>query len=240
MPTFPAVALERLLEPSESKSKSKSQHIYISPALYTTPNPTPVPNSSPSSVSPSPYVLNRKGRGSASEIPPPDLRLHGFHPKEGNDCSLKERDEEEEEACLDVPLLQDEEEEEEVVVQGNGGDSSAPKEREEEEEDEEIVEGNGGMSSAAKEGEEEEEDEEEGGLDEFADPCDSMSVASSCCGSTADTASSKHRLLSIQNEFYDAPDGMQSTKHFSLFPCAFFAVYFVLFAMCCGAKFGNL
>lgn len=82
---------------------------------------------------------------------------------------------------------------------------------EDEDEDEEGLEAvQGKPSSSAKEREQE---EKEGVLDEFADPCDSMSVASSC-GSNG--ASSKHRLLSIQTEFYDAPDDFLSDGSTSL------------------------
>ncbi|XP_068660375.1 uncharacterized protein [Aristolochia californica] len=84
MPTFTAVALERLIDPGERGSHlktnspsslkqlnapnknnvpipKKSSHIYFSPSLYTTPDPTPIPDY-PVSVSPSPYVYNRKRR----------------------------------------------------------------------------------------------------------------------------------------------------------------------------------
>ncbi|XXG78833.1 hypothetical protein AAC387_Pa09g0011 [Persea americana] len=214
MPTFPAVALERLLEPASptkpeklKQVKSSQKHIYISPALYTTPNPTPVPNSSPSSASPSPYVVNWKRRGgSENPPPPPDLQLHGFHVNTNNSKEDEDEDEDEEEGEV------------KQTGQGQGHDEEEEEEApdylgivpilDEEEEGLEVVQGK--PSSSAKEREEE---GKEGVLDEFADPCDSMSVASSC-GSNG--ASSKHRLLSIQTEFYDAPDDFLSDGSTSL------------------------
>lgn len=91
MPTFTAIALDRLLEPGTSKSASKSTpnlrpplskppnskleevsskstterkvpRPQISPALYATPKTTPLPDS-PSSFPPSPYIINHKRRG---------------------------------------------------------------------------------------------------------------------------------------------------------------------------------
>lgn len=91
MPTFTAIALDRLLEPGASKSINKSTpdsrppHVkppnsklekvngkstrerkvprpQISPALYATPKATPLPDS-PSSFPPSPYIVNHKRRG---------------------------------------------------------------------------------------------------------------------------------------------------------------------------------
>ncbi|KAK8717575.1 hypothetical protein V6N13_044836 [Hibiscus sabdariffa] len=86
MPTFSAIALDRLLEPGASKSVDKSgpnmkpplpktklipnskqerkvNHPQISsPALYATPEATPLPDS-PSSFPPSPYIINHKRRG---------------------------------------------------------------------------------------------------------------------------------------------------------------------------------
>lgn len=91
MPTFTAIALDRLLEPGVSKSSPKSisdsktvpnmklerrnstptvatttekKHHWtqISPALYATPEVTPLPDS-PTSFPPSPYIINHKRRG---------------------------------------------------------------------------------------------------------------------------------------------------------------------------------
>lgn len=89
MPTFTAIALDRLLEPGASKSVDKSVPISmpvpnsqklerttsvpttknklpprskLKPALYTTPEVTPLPGS-PSSFAPSPYIINHKRRG---------------------------------------------------------------------------------------------------------------------------------------------------------------------------------
>ncbi|KAI3839632.1 hypothetical protein MKX03_018690 [Papaver bracteatum] len=103
MPTYTAIALERLLEPNSSspsysssksnfkyqnnnsvvtttKTKKPQKHIYISsPALYTTPEPAPIPYTSTSdSVSPSPYVVNRKRRDHFHVIPEATNRHHGF------------------------------------------------------------------------------------------------------------------------------------------------------------------
>lgn len=93
MPTFTAIALDRLLEPGASKSVMKStselkpvpdvklqrrnsaslattenKPIWsrITPALYATPEATPLPDSpsSRSSFPPSPYLINHKIRGS--------------------------------------------------------------------------------------------------------------------------------------------------------------------------------
>lgn len=90
MPTFTAIALDRLLEPGPSKTVMKSNSDLnsvvphsklerrnsastektenkplwpqISPALYATPEATPIPDS-PSSFPPSPYIINHKRRG---------------------------------------------------------------------------------------------------------------------------------------------------------------------------------
>ncbi|XP_034683660.1 uncharacterized protein LOC117912952 [Vitis riparia] len=89
MPTFTAIALDRLLEPGASKTVMKSASdlkpvpdsklerrnststvttenkplwSQISPALYATPEATPLPDS-PSSFPPSPYIINHKRRG---------------------------------------------------------------------------------------------------------------------------------------------------------------------------------
>ncbi|KAE9612972.1 hypothetical protein Lalb_Chr05g0212661 [Lupinus albus] len=91
MPTFTAIALDRLLEPGASKPVDKSVTTSIpvpnsrklerttsvptaknkiparpplKPALYTTPEVTPLPDSpSSSSFPPSPYIINHKRRG---------------------------------------------------------------------------------------------------------------------------------------------------------------------------------
>ncbi|KAG0465327.1 hypothetical protein HPP92_019491 [Vanilla planifolia] len=100
MPTFTAVALDRLLEPgsrnpaipkpppspfrlgsfplpteSNSRRKSTPQLPLTSPALYATPESTPLPDS-PFSFPSSPYIINHKRRGprlqnSLSKPPPP-------------------------------------------------------------------------------------------------------------------------------------------------------------------------
>nr|XP_010940103.1 uncharacterized protein LOC105058764 [Elaeis guineensis] len=83
MPTFTAIVLDRLLEPSPSRnpalrpplapvkvekappSPSGKKNIrcpIASPALYATPENTPLPDS-PSSFPPSPYIINHKRRG---------------------------------------------------------------------------------------------------------------------------------------------------------------------------------
>ncbi|XP_054825152.1 uncharacterized protein LOC129322792 [Prosopis cineraria] len=88
MPTFTAIAFDRLIEPRASKSVDKSapssmpvpnsklerrssappatikkaSRPPLKPALYATPEVTPVPDS-PSSFPPSPYVVNHKRRG---------------------------------------------------------------------------------------------------------------------------------------------------------------------------------
>ncbi|CAI0392341.1 unnamed protein product [Linum tenue] len=89
MPTFSAIALDRLLEPGASKSVDKStpqpkpppprpslhrrnstsiterspHRPQLTPSLYTTPEATPVPPSSPTSYTSSPYIINHKRRG---------------------------------------------------------------------------------------------------------------------------------------------------------------------------------
>lgn len=89
MPTFTAIALDRLIEPGASKpvhqsapnsmpvlnskkhERSSSESIpkkkapprpQLKPALYATPEVTPLPDS-PSSFPPSPYIINHKRRG---------------------------------------------------------------------------------------------------------------------------------------------------------------------------------
>ncbi|RWR72806.1 Bacteriophage N4 adsorption B [Cinnamomum micranthum f. kanehirae] len=78
MPTFTAIALDRLLEPrpqnsvsrpfmpkpdmQNSSSEKKTRRAYVSPALYTTPEATPLPDS-PVSFPPSPYIVDHKRRG---------------------------------------------------------------------------------------------------------------------------------------------------------------------------------
>ncbi|XP_059459043.1 uncharacterized protein LOC132188566 [Corylus avellana] len=92
MPTFSAIALDRLLEPGSSKSVDKSppnskppnsipvpnskldnrsslpvterrlKRPQITPSLYATPKATPLPDS-PTSFTPSPYIINHKRRG---------------------------------------------------------------------------------------------------------------------------------------------------------------------------------
>lgn len=87
MPTFTAIALDRLIEPGASKTVRKPAPMPISnskklerrsseptpkkkvpprpqlkPALYATPEVTPLPDS-PSSFPPSPYIINHKRRG---------------------------------------------------------------------------------------------------------------------------------------------------------------------------------
>ncbi|CAF2046654.1 unnamed protein product [Brassica napus] len=77
MPTFSAIALDRMLEPGAA-STSPSLHYskpplsklengtrpQMSPALYATPDAIPLPNSpSSSSFPPSPYIINHKSRG---------------------------------------------------------------------------------------------------------------------------------------------------------------------------------
>ncbi|CAN1225576.1 hypothetical protein LINPERPRIM_LOCUS2515 [Linum perenne] len=88
MPTFSAIALDRLLEPGASKSAAnpvpkpkppsrstlhrrnstsitdRSPHRpQLTPSLYATPEATPVPPDSPTSYTPSPYIINHKRRG---------------------------------------------------------------------------------------------------------------------------------------------------------------------------------
>ncbi|XP_058113879.1 uncharacterized protein LOC131256839 [Magnolia sinica] len=80
MPTFTAIAFDRLIEPGHPKSSSKTDTVaklerqcslstekrnhraYISPVLYATPEATPLPDS-PTSFTPSPYIVNHKRRG---------------------------------------------------------------------------------------------------------------------------------------------------------------------------------
>lgn len=88
MPTFTAIALDRLIEPGTSRpvgksaptsmpvpnsqnlerstsapaKKSKVPRPPLKPALYTTPEVTPLPDA-PSSFPPSPYIINHKRRG---------------------------------------------------------------------------------------------------------------------------------------------------------------------------------
>nr|XP_010906332.1 uncharacterized protein LOC105033294 [Elaeis guineensis]XP_010906333.1 uncharacterized protein LOC105033294 [Elaeis guineensis] len=83
MPTFTAIALDRLLEPGASRNttmkpplapvklekappspsgKKSNRRPNVSPALYATPETTPLPDS-PSSYPPSPYIINHKRRG---------------------------------------------------------------------------------------------------------------------------------------------------------------------------------
>ncbi|XP_058105174.1 uncharacterized protein LOC131248749 isoform X2 [Magnolia sinica] len=80
MPTFTAIAFDRLIEPGHPKSSSKTGTVaklerqrslstvkrnhraYILPALYATPEATPIPDS-PTSFTPSPYIVNHKRRG---------------------------------------------------------------------------------------------------------------------------------------------------------------------------------
>ncbi|XP_062155703.1 uncharacterized protein LOC133863677 [Alnus glutinosa] len=92
MPTFSAIAFDRLIEPGSSKSVDKSlpnskppnsipvpnskldrrsslpaterrvKRPQITPALYATPKATPLPDS-PTSFTPSPYIINHKRRG---------------------------------------------------------------------------------------------------------------------------------------------------------------------------------
>ena len=82
MPTFSAIALDRMLEPRAAStsaetvpsttrsyyakpplSKGKDTRPRMSPALYATPDAIPLPNDSPSSFPPSPYIINHKSRG---------------------------------------------------------------------------------------------------------------------------------------------------------------------------------
>ncbi|KAJ0231477.1 hypothetical protein HA466_0298990 [Hirschfeldia incana] len=86
MPTFSAIALDRMLEPGAASSTSTetvpstTRSYYakpplskgkdtrpplprMSPALYATPDAIPLPNDSPSSFPPSPYIINHKSRG---------------------------------------------------------------------------------------------------------------------------------------------------------------------------------
>ncbi|KAL2333726.1 hypothetical protein Fmac_014939 [Flemingia macrophylla] len=92
MPTFTAIAFDRLIEPGTSKPAYKSASApsampvpkklerrgseptttvkkkllprpQLKPALYATPEVTPLPPDSPSSFPPSPYIINHKRRG---------------------------------------------------------------------------------------------------------------------------------------------------------------------------------
>ncbi|CAH8365632.1 unnamed protein product [Eruca vesicaria subsp. sativa] len=85
MPTFSAIALDRMLEPGAASTSAntvptttssyyskppipnklengKGTRPKMSPALYATPDAIPLPNS-PSSFPPSPYIINHKSRG---------------------------------------------------------------------------------------------------------------------------------------------------------------------------------
>ncbi|XP_018433597.1 uncharacterized protein LOC108806069 [Raphanus sativus] len=71
MPTFSAIALDRMIEPGAastshySKPPVPNQPPRMSPALYATPDAVPLPNSpssSSSSFPPSPYIINHKSR----------------------------------------------------------------------------------------------------------------------------------------------------------------------------------
>ncbi|XP_058082823.1 uncharacterized protein LOC131230834 [Magnolia sinica] len=205
MPTFTAIALESLLEPTVGDSSPKnpfpskqlpkqskelaaapkrSSHIDISPALYTTPKSALFPNS-PASVSPSPYVVNRKRR----DVPPPNNRLDGFQVEhkpeeqsvlEGGDGLLNPMGEH----CAAAPLI-DVEEEEEM----NGSPSDV-----------------GGGEILVKEGNPE---RDEVCLDGFTDTRDSMSITSSCDaddGSCLRRSFWKQTPVLSQSEFYDAPE----------------------------------
>lgn len=218
MPTFTTVALERLLEPTVRDSspctsklvlesnkseeaaavivkreRERTPHIYISPPLYTTPKPNPILESYPTSVSPSPYVVNRKRR----EVP--HNHLGGFHLKGKSQEEVGVLDSaaagghgchdpmnQTEDVSMAVPPLKEE-----------GRDVGLL--------DIEIVEENdqGGLVK------EDVLEKDEAGLDEFADPCDSLSVASSC--DTDDRSSLqrsiwKHTPLSNQSMYYDATE----------------------------------
>lgn len=97
MPTFPAIAFDRLIEPSvnnkplsnkEQKNPSKDGKAiplpaFASPTLYTTPQTTAIPYVSPSFTA-SPYVINHKRRGPppcpVQKIEAEDVPRHnGFH-----------------------------------------------------------------------------------------------------------------------------------------------------------------
>nr|XP_010914848.2 uncharacterized protein LOC105040143 [Elaeis guineensis] len=199
MPTMTAIALERLLEPNADRSAPQKpkppiphrtttttfaasdptplpppRPYFISPALYATPDPAALPDSTPTSISPSPYVVNRKGRRGPRPLATaaPTNRLDGF---EIPDVPLAGM-------TTEVGGLADEE-------AGLTANCSVEKQQE------------NGDKNQQHEEEEAEEEEDDDGKDNFLDPQDSRSVASSCSARFGNQS----RLWN-QSEFYDAAE----------------------------------
>ncbi|KAF6163421.1 hypothetical protein GIB67_029270 [Kingdonia uniflora] len=188
MPTITTLALESLIEPTRvnnnnnnnvSKRRSNN-HLYIShPALYTTPDPTPIPpNSSMGSDTPSPYVVNRKRR----DLPPPTptpTPPKVLNQHQGIEIPPKGRNPEVSNDGVGQNVESRDLGEVEVVeCDGRGEGGSGFKEF-------------GGR--------------DEGG-DEFFDPRDSMSVASSMSDSEDFRASGRHTTVSNQSDFFDVDE----------------------------------
>ncbi|KAL5981767.1 hypothetical protein ACLOJK_015830 [Asimina triloba] len=169
-------------------------HVFVSPALYATPKSTPAP-SSPVSVSPSPYVVVNRRRW---EVREPENRLDGFQVREG-----------------------------EAVAQrssaGCGDDDDPPDDGGGVEEVEESL--GRALDDGPDGGEvlEEEKGKDDDCLREFAEACDAASVASGC--DTDDGVGLmqrggwKHAAVSIQSEFFDAPEAELTPPNMSSRRC---------------------
>ncbi|KAK8938898.1 hypothetical protein KSP39_PZI010825 [Platanthera zijinensis] len=105
MPTFTAIALDRLLEPASlnstiakpppvkvSPSPADSRPPLALPALYATPSATPLPDI-PGSFPPSPYIVDHKRRGPRLQKPPSPVEAEQVVLDFNNDTEIVDGDE---------------------------------------------------------------------------------------------------------------------------------------------------
>lgn len=228
MPTFTAIALDRLLEPGSRNASAKPPPApppparaerlvpisssarkvipkrHVSPTLYATPESTPLPDS-PSSASsfppPSPYIINHKRRGPRllKSLSQSDVGNIGAPPQ-----LLPP---------LPLPLpLQPEQKLE--VVNGNGAEEKSNGYRHEEKARRDDEQAKDPSSSDGIKGDEDStkvvdvDAEKEGESEDFFDLQDSMSTVSNLENDDGNGADRSPKPTTPIGEFYDAFEGI--------------------------------
>ncbi|KAJ8455953.1 hypothetical protein OPV22_034869 [Ensete ventricosum] len=216
MPTFTAIALDRLLEPGsgmpmspkpplvpikvvkpaqEATTRRSNSRPHIRPALYATPETTPIPDS-PSWFPPhSPYLINHKRRG-------PRLVKSVL---QSQVCSTGPKPPDEEHK---IEVVNGNRHDEEVLkaghAQGSRGGSVVDESGGGELQDEHLGKGVVATEELAKP---QSEDPQRDNTEDFFDPQDSLSTASN---SEADDTCGRWKPITPLGEYYDAFDDILS------------------------------
>lgn len=203
---FTTIALDRLIEQKASKPMAAGNVVsdsrqgswingtdkpldrmhhwtQISPALYTTPEPTPLPDT-PTSFAPSPYIVNHKRRGPrlSKALSEDDAALHQAVAEENTTEIVKSLEAEDGESCRVVNGIDNVGE---VFVDNDAKD---------------VTNGEDGPENLEQDGE----------MDDFFDPQDSLSVRSSTDGESSFRLDRSLNLNSSASEFYDAWEELSS------------------------------